>query len=74
VPKILEADRKAIEGREFYDDAYFAEFAKNGALDIAEKRYNDSVNAVASVWVAAWTKGGKPKLVDQPRTPSRIRR
>lgn len=74
VPKILDADKRAIVGRELYDDAYFAAFAKNGALEIAEKRYNDSVSAVASVWVAAWTKGGKPKLEDPARTPSRIRR
>lgn len=74
VPKILDADRKATVGREFYDDAYFADFAKNGALEIAEKRYADSVNAVASVWVAAWVKAGKPKLEDPARTPSRIRR
>lgn len=74
VPKILDADKRAIAGREFYDDAYYADFAKNGALDIAEKRYNDSVNALASVWVAAWTKAGKPRLDDQARTPSRIRR
>jgi hypothetical protein len=74
IPKILAADKKAAEGRELYDDAFYADFAKNGALDIAEKRYADSASAVASVWVAAWTKGGKPKLADPPRTPARIRR
>lgn len=74
VPKILDADKRAIVGRELYDDGYFDAFAKNGALEIAEKRYSDSVNAVASVWMAAWVKGGKPKLDDPTRTPSRIRR
>jgi hypothetical protein len=74
VPKILDADRRAIVGKEFYDDAYFADFAKNGALDIAVKRYGDSASAVASVWVAAWTKGGKPKLEDPASAPARIRR
>jgi hypothetical protein len=74
VPKILDADRRAIVGKELYDDAYFADFAKNGALDIAVKRYGDSASAVASVWVAAWTKAGKPKLEDRPSTPARIRR
>ena len=74
VPKILDADKRAIVGRELYDDTYFAAFAKNGALEIAEKRYADSVNAVASVWVAAWTKAGKPTLDAPARTPSRIRR
>ena len=74
VPKILDADKRATVGREAYDAGYFADFAKHGALDIAEKRYSDSVNAVASVWVAAWTKAGKPKLDDSPRPPARIRR
>ena len=74
VPKVLDADKRAAAGRELYDDAYFAAFAKNGALDIAEKRYNDSASAVASVWVAAWTQAGKPSLADTPRTPAKIRR
>lgn len=74
VPKILDADKRALAGRDFYDDAYFTAFAKNGALDIAVKRYSDSVNAVASVWMAAWTKAGKPKLDNSSRTPARIRR
>jgi len=75
VPKILDADKKATEGREFYDDAFFADFAKNGALAIAEKRYSDSASGVASVWTAAWEKAGKPKMpMDAARTPARIRK
>jgi len=74
VPKILDADKRAIVGRELYDDAYFAAFAKNGALEIAEKRYSDSASAVASVWMAAWAKAGKPKLADPPHTPAKIRK
>jgi hypothetical protein len=74
IPKILDADKRATEGRELYDDAYFADFAKNGALAIAEKRYSDSASAVASAWVAAWTKAGKPSLAEAARTPAKIRR
>ena len=73
VPKILDADKRATAGRQLYDDAYFADFAKNGALTIAEKRYADSASAVASVWVAAWTKAGKPKLAEPARTPAVIK-
>ncbi len=73
VPKILDADKRATAGRQLYDDAYFADFAKNGALTIAEKRYADSASAVASVWVAAWTKAGKPKLAEPVRTPAAIK-
>jgi hypothetical protein len=74
VPKILDADKRAAEGRDLYDDAYFADFAKNGALSIAEKRYNDSASGVASAWVAAWTKAGKPKLADPAHPPGKIKR
>ncbi len=75
VPLILAADKKAAEGRELYDDAYFADFAKHGALKIAEQRFSDSASGVASVWIAAWEKAGKPKLPDDgPRTPARIRK
>jgi hypothetical protein len=74
VPKILDADKRATAGRELYDDGYFEAFAKNGALAIAEQRYSDSASAVASVWVAAWTKAGKPNLADPARTPAKIRR
>lgn len=75
VATILAADKKAAEGREFYDDAYFADFAKNGGLSVAEQRVSQAASAVASVWIAAWEKAGKPKLpVDTPRTPARIRK
>ena len=72
---VLAADKKSAEGREFYDDAYFADFAKNGGLSVAEQRISKAASAVASVWIAAWEKAGKPKLpVDTPRTPARIRK
>lgn len=71
----LAADKKAAEGRELYDDAYFADFAKHGALAATEKRMSDAASAVASAWVAAWEKAGKPKLPeDGPRAPARIRK
>ena len=72
--KVLAADTKAAAGREFYDDGYFEAFAAAGALAVAEQRFGDAASGVASVWMAAWEKAGKPKLVDTPRGPSRIRR
>ena len=73
VDRILVADRAAAEGREFYDDAFFAAFFK-GARPILEQRLNDSVNGVASVFVAAWTAAGKPALARDgaARPPARI--
>ena len=76
VDAALLADRKAAEGREFYDDGYFAAF-RAGAGPIVEKRMSAASSAVASVIVKAWQQAGKPKLplpVDGPKTPARIRR
>ncbi len=75
VATVLAADKKAAAGRELYDDAYFADFAKNGGLGVAEQRLGAASSAVASVWIAAWDKAGKPKLPDDgPRPPARIRK
>jgi hypothetical protein len=73
VPTILAADKQAADGREPRSDAYFAAFAKNGALAIAEKRVSDSASAVASVWIAAWTKAGKPALGGPVRASAQVR-
>jgi hypothetical protein len=75
VQNVLESDKKAAEGREFYDDAYFDALAK-GTLPTLEQRLNDSIAGVASVIVGAWEQAGRPTLPTgrEPRTPRRIRR
>lgn len=71
---VLESDRAAAEGREFYDDAYFEAFAK-GSLSTLERRLNDSISAVASFITGAWEAAGKPAIPkDTGRTPLPIRR
>jgi len=71
---VLESDKKAAEGREFYDDAYFDAFAK-GTLPTLERRLNDSIAAVAAVITGAWEQAGKPAVpTELPRTPRPIRR
>jgi hypothetical protein len=73
-PNVLEADKMAAEGREFYDDAYFAALAK-GTLPTLEKRLNDSIAAVAAMITGAWEQAGKPPVPTEiPRTPRPIRR
>lgn len=71
---VLDSDRTAAEGREFYDDAYFAAFAK-GTLPTLEKRLNESIASVAAMITGAWEQAGKPAVpTELPRTPQRIRR
>lgn len=71
---ILDADRQAATGREFYDDAYFTAFF-GGARGVMERRLNESASALVSAIVAAWTEAGKPVLPGaKPPEPARIRR
>jgi hypothetical protein len=71
---VLESDKAAAEGRELYDDAYFAKFA-SGTLPTLERRLNDSITAVASAITSAWEEAGRPAVpTEMPRTPRRIRR
>jgi hypothetical protein len=71
---VLESDRAAAKGRDFYDDAYFEAFA-GGTLPTLERRLNDSIAAVASFITGAWHAAGKPAVPTAlPRTPRPIRR
>lgn len=71
---VLDADRKAAEGRDFYDDRYFDAF-KAAALPGLERRLNDSITAAAAVITGAWEQAGRPSVPTRlVRTPRRIRR
>ena len=71
---VLDSDRTAADGREFYDDAYFDAFGKR-TFSTLERRLNDSISGVASFIVGAWEMAGKPAIpADTDRTPRRIRR
>ncbi len=71
---VLESDKKAADGREFYDDGYFDAFA-SGTLAVLERRLNESIAAVAAMITGAWEQAGRPEVPsEQPRTPRRIRR
>jgi hypothetical protein len=75
VDAILAADREATQGRESYDDAYFAKlYEKTGP--IMEKRITGAISGVASIIAQAWVDAGKPALpADAPARPPRpIRR
>lgn len=71
---VLEADRKAVVGREFYDDGYFEAFAKD-QLSVVERRLNDAITAVASLVIGAWEQAGRPAVpVERTRTARPITR
>jgi hypothetical protein len=70
---VLLSDRKAAQGREFYDDGYFEAFAKE-QLSVLEKRLNESITAVAAVITGAWIEAGRPEVPARhpARAPRRI--
>jgi hypothetical protein len=71
---VLEADAAAAAGREEYDNEYFAEFSRR-QLPTLERRFNESIAAVAATIAGAWEQAGRPAVpVELPRTPRRIRR
>lgn len=75
VDAVLAADREAIQGRELYDDQYFAKlYEKSGP--IMEKRISGAITAVASLITQAWIDAGRPPLPpEEPvRPPRPIRR
>jgi hypothetical protein len=71
---VLAADRKAVAGRQFYDDVYFASLAKD-QLGVMQQRLNDATTAVASVIIGAWEQAGRPSIpADAPRKPRPVSR
>lgn len=69
---VLDADRQAAAGREFYDDGYFAAFEVSQAA-ILEQRLNESITAAASLIAGAWEAAGRPALPPaRPRAPRPI--
>ena len=74
VQPVLDADKAAVDGKEYYDDEYFDAFFAR-AREILERRLNDSITDVASVITAAWVRAGKPALpVEESRAPRKVRR
>ena len=75
VDQVLAADKRAVAGREVYDDAYFAMMFKE-LQPVLEKRLAESITNAASLITAAWIEAGRPVLTVQepPRPPRKVRR
>ena len=74
VQPILDADKSAVAGREFYDDDYFDRFFA-ATRPVLEKRLSDAISAVAGMITSAWVEAGRPAVaVDAPKVPRPVRR
>jgi hypothetical protein len=71
---VLAADIAAAQGREAYDDGYYAALALAQG-PVLERQVNEAITAVASVIVGAWAAAGKPAVpLALAGTPRRIPR
>ncbi len=69
---VLDADRKAAQGRRHYDDAYFDAMAASQQT-LMEGRLNESITAVASMIIGAWEQAGRPAISTRALEPRVIR-
>jgi hypothetical protein len=72
---ILDADKRAVSGREVYDEGYFGMMFPS-VRPILEQRLAESITGAASVITAAWIDAGRPAVPakDPPRPPRKVRR
>jgi hypothetical protein len=65
---VLEADRRAAVGREFYDEAYYEALARD-QLPVVERRLGEAITAAASLIIGAWEQAGRPAVpVERAKT------
>ncbi len=69
VDGLLEADRRAAEGRTEYDDAYY-DLLFAAARPVLERRMSEAITAVAGVILGAWEEAGRPDLTTTPPRPA----
>jgi hypothetical protein len=65
VERILAVDRRAVRGRNEYDDEYFEEFF-GGIEPIVEGQLSKAVSGVAAVIAGAWEAAGRPSVPFEP--------
>jgi hypothetical protein len=74
VEPLLAADRAALGTREEYDDEYYEAFFGR-ARPVLERRLNESISAVAGVFIGAWQAAGRPELpLNLQRSTQRVRK
>jgi hypothetical protein len=74
VGPLLDADREAVAGREFYDDEYFL-LLLGTVRPMLERRLSQSIAHTASMIAGAWEAAGRPPVpLDAPRERRRVRK
>jgi len=73
VESLLDADKAAAAGLEYYDDTYYARlFERVGPL--MEQQLARAITATAGLITGAWADAGRPVVAPRPRPPQKIDR
>ena len=74
VDSVLAADKKAVAGKEEYDDDYFDKFFAE-VKPVLEQRLAESISATAGLIAGAWERAGRPELkLQSPRPIQKVRK
>jgi hypothetical protein len=74
VDSVLAADKKAVAGKDEYDDDYFDKFFA-AVKPVLEQRLAESISATAGLIVGAWERAGRPELkLQSPRPVQKVRK
>ena len=73
VPRVLQADKDAVVGKQTYDDDYFEKFFA-AVRPVLEERLAGAMTATTSLLWGAWDLAGRPGLRDdRPRVLEKVR-
>lgn len=74
VDGILQADKKAVAGKETYDDDYYEKLFA-AVKPVIERRISDAISATASLIMGAWEAAGRPAVkLEDPRPVEKVTR
>ena len=68
VDPLLAADKKAVAGKDVYDDAYFEAFFI-AIKPLMEQQLGGAISATASLIIGAWEQAGRPAIKLDGRRP-----
>jgi hypothetical protein len=72
VEGILQADKKAVAGKETYDDDYYEKFLA-AVQPVIERRMSEAISATAALIIGAWEAAGKPAVpLEDPRPVEKV--
>jgi hypothetical protein len=74
VDGILQADKRAVAGKETYDDDYYQQFF-TAVKPVLDRRISEAITATAALIIGAWEAAGRPTVtLEAPRPVEKVAR